>query len=405
MRRRARNLLLDLVLGSLRVTLSALSRVVPTRRSVLVAAFPETEGNAVETARALLEKYDGEVVWLREGGPVTPEVEALAAAGMRLVPKTSPAGLAAYLRAETVVFTHGLYGNPGPAPRKPIVNLWHGDGPKDVTPGRGVGARIASTWMVGSTTMWAERRAAGFGVDGDHVLLTGNARTDQLWRPAPPQALAELGITSDFVVWLPTFRRPRAIGAVRVLGSEQPTDRPDERAVRQRLLETLADRDMQLVVKPHPMDADRRDWEGCVVVDEDSLAAATTTLYSLLGAARGLVTDYSSVWVDYLLTDRPMAFVATDRDDYDRELYPTDVLDWVPGEVVDPGAEPFAEFLADLDADGALGRAQRREVGERIGLVYSRTAADDLVERLLELGVLGRSRSDRGRRNGRSSRR
>ena len=115
------------------------------------------------------------------------------------------------------------------------------------------------------------------------------------------------------------------------------------------------------------------------------------------------MTDYSSVWVDYLLTDRPVAFVVTDRHDYDRELYPADVLDWVPGEVVDPDAEPFAEFLADLDADGVLGRERRREVGERIGLVYSRTVADDLVERLLGLGVLGRSRSDRGLRNGRSS--
>jgi hypothetical protein len=398
-RRLARNLLLDVVLGLLRGTLSVLSRVVPTSRSVVVSAFPETEGNAVETARALLTAYDGEVVWLRESGPATPEVEELAARGMRLVPKSSLAGLRAYLRAEAVLFTHGLYGSPSPVGRKPIINLWHGDGPKDVTPGRGVGARIASTWMVGSTALWAERRAVGFGVPADHVLLTGNARTDQLRRPTPTAALRALGITGDFVVWLPTFRQPRAVGAVRLTGEASTEDR--DRAARERLVSALAEREMQLVVKPHPMDADRRDWAGCVVVDEARLAGASTSLYSFLGASRGLVTDYSSVWVDYLLTDRPIAFVVADRDDYDRELYPPDVLDWVPGEVV--GADPFREFLADLAADGALGRDQRRAVGERIGLVYSPTAADDLVDRLLELEVLGRSRSARGRRNGRSS--
>jgi hypothetical protein len=402
-RRRARNLSLDLVLGLLRVALTLLSRVVPTGPSVVVAGFPETEGNAVETARALLARYDGDVVWLRESGRTAPEVEELAAAGMRVVRKASARGLAAYLRAEAVVFTHGLYGNPAPAARKPIVNLWHGDGPKDVTPGRGVGASIRSTWMVGSTELWAERRAAGFGVDRDHVLLVGNARTDQLWRPTPAEGLAALGVTGDFAVWLPTFRRPRPVGAVRVVDGPRPSERAAERAVRERLVAALADRGMQLVVKPHPMDADRRAWDGCVRVDEESLAGASTTLYSLLGAARALVTDYSSVWVDFLLTDRPMAFVVADRHDYDRELYPADVLDWVPGEIVDPDADPFADFLADLDERGALGHEQRREVAERIGLVYSRTVADDLVGRLLELGVLGRSRSARGRRNGRSS--
>ena len=44
------------------------------------------------------------------------------------------AGSGAYLRAEAVFFTHGLYGSPRPSPRKPIVNLWHGDGPKDIRP-------------------------------------------------------------------------------------------------------------------------------------------------------------------------------------------------------------------------------------------------------------------------------
>ena len=133
------------------------------------------------------------------------------------------------------------------------------------------------------------------------------------------------------------------------------------------------------------------------------LARAGTTLYGLLGASRGLITDYSSVWVDYLLADRPIAFVAADRDDYDRALYPPDVLDWVPGEVVDVDAEPFAEFVADLESEGALGRERRAAVAERIGLVESRTSAADLVDRLLELGVLGRSTSARVRRNGRSS--
>ena len=95
----------------------------------------------------------------------------------------------------------------------------------------------------------------------------------------------------------------------------------------------------------------------------------------------GLVTDYSSVWVDYLLVDRPMAFLVPDRDSYTRQLLPPDVLDWAPGELVGPD-EPFVEFLADLDSDGRAGAAQRAEVATKIGLNPTHTSADDLLDEL-----------------------
>lgn len=382
-----RNLALAVVLGALRVTLRVLSHVVPRSHSVVVTASPEIEGNGLEVARALVRRYRGRVVWLRDRGPVPVEVQALAAQGMVLLSKASPAGLWAYLRAEAVLFTHGLYGSPRPSARKPIVNLWHGDGPKDVTPGRGVGALIASTYLVGSTPLFSEHQAASLQIPADRVLVTGNPRTDQFWRPPEPDRLARLGITGDFVVWMPTFRRPRAVGAVRVHGSTA-APRDDAHQELGALVDGLRARGTQLVVKPHPMDADRRRWAGAVTIEEDDLVAAGVGLYSLLGVSSGLVTDYSSVWVDYLLLDRPLAFLVPDRTSYDRALHPADVLDWVPGEVVVPGDRAFADFLADLDSGGRSGSARRRAVAERIGLNTTPTAADDLVTALVKLGVL-----------------
>lgn len=371
-----RDVAVSLVLTVLRVTLRLLDRVVPQTRSVVVTAYPETEGNGVEVARALVDRYAGRVVWLRDAGPVPPEIRELAARGLVLVPKASARGVWEYLRAEAVLFTHGLYGSP--RLRKPVVNLWHGDGPKGIAPSKHAGRLIESTYFVGSTPLFSHHQAATFGVPADRVLLTGNPRTDQLWRAVAPERLAELGITQDFVVWMPTFRTARAVGAMRSGGPVAP-----DRTGLAELAGGLRAQGRQLVVKPHPMDADRRDWPGAVTVDEAALTAAGVTLYELLGASSGLVTDYSSVWVDYLLTDRPIAFLVPDRDTYDRALYPADVLDWVPGELVDLDHEPFARFLADADAE------RRREVADRIGLNRSATSADDLVTALAKLEVLG----------------
>jgi hypothetical protein len=77
-----------------------------------------------------------------------------------------------------------------------------------------------------------------------------------------------------------------------------------------------------------------------------------------------------------------------DRDGYDRSLVPPDVLDWVPGEVVDLADRPFEEFLADVESGGRRGAELRRSVAERIGLTMTATAADDLVTLLEKLGVL-----------------
>ena len=383
-----RNGVLALTTAMLRGVLRLLGPVFPQSRSVVVAVFPQAEGNGVEVARALLRRYDGEVVWLQEG-PLPQEVAALVPGGLVVVPKAGLRGLLAYLRAEAVFFTHGLYGSPPPCRRKPVVNIWHGDGPKDIRPARGVGARIASTYLVGSSRLFSAFQADALDVPRDRLLLTGNPRTDQLWAPVPPSALARLGITGDFVVWMPTFRQARAVGAVRTRGGRD--DRAGDGCADDLgpLLSALGERRIQLVVKPHPMDADRRTGAGIVTVTDDDLVRAGVSLYGLLGSSSGLVTDYSSVWVDYLLLDRPIAFLVPDRDRYDRELFPSDVLDWAPGEVVVDGAViPFRDFVADLDAGGALGAAGRAEVVERIGLNRSRHAADGLLDELSRRAVI-----------------
>lgn len=416
-RDRVRHLGLATAQGLLRHTLRLLSLVFPQTRSVVVFGFPETEGNGVEVARALVRRYAGRVVWLQERQVPPAEVRALAAEGLVVVDKAGLRGLWHYLRAEVVFFTHGLYGSPKPCRRKPIVNLWHGDGPKDIRPDRGTGSLIPSTYLVGSTRLFTGHQAEAFGIPPERVLLTGNPRTDQFWQPVDEANLAQLGITGDFVVWMPTFRRTRPIGAVR-RWSETGTPDVDRHGLEELapLLEGLRERGLQLVIKPHPMDADRRRWDGALTITEEDLVRSGVTLYGLLGRSRGLVTDYSSVWVDYLLVDRPVAFLVPDRASYTRNLLPADVLDWVPGEVVDHDDKPFRRFLEDLDAAGQLGSAQRQEVATRIGLNLSWTAADNLVTALEERGVLstqrddgaratlaGRSTSERARRNGRSS--
>ncbi len=70
-----RDLAVTTILRLLRVTLRVLSRVVPQSHSIVVSSHPETEGNGLEITRALLERYDGRVIWLRESGEPPAELQ------------------------------------------------------------------------------------------------------------------------------------------------------------------------------------------------------------------------------------------------------------------------------------------------------------------------------------------
>ncbi|HEX4059031.1 MAG TPA: glycosyltransferase, partial [Galbitalea sp.] len=84
----------------------------------------------------------------------------------------------------------------------------------------------------------------------------------------------------------------------------------------------------------------------------------------VLGVTDILVTDYSSIFFDFLSTDRPIVFLTPDIDEYSgyRGLYLEP--DELPGPVVRSEAELVAE-LRRLDADGVSAVVARRHAAAR----------------------------------------
>lgn len=102
----------------------------------------------------------------------------------------------------------------------------------------------------------------------------------------------------------------------------------------------LNDHNLALVIKLHPFEEKLyahkiKDWaaSGIYLLTNGMLANAGYDLYEVLGAADMLMTDYSSVYFDYLLLDRPIVFVPVDLDTYAQSrgllLSPYDL--WTPG--------------------------------------------------------------------------
>lgn len=365
----------------LRLALSAL----PPRDHAVVAGFPDDEGNSVETVRALARRLP--VYWLINDPPES--VEWLlsgteARERIRLVPKDSPRAYLAYVTARYVFFTHGLYGSPEARRGRTFVNLWHGDGPKMSKRF----AEIRSTFVVAGTRLWGDQRPVYFDVDQGGVLVTGNPRIDQFARPVSADQMQALGLdaTTPFVLWMPTYRRTEYRGRrlARVRNWADATELSNSERVR-RLTGEVAEAARRLgvtvVVKPHPLDADDYAATGLRAIAGEDLRRAHVTLYQLIGHSHGLITDYSSVWTDYLAVDRPIGFYCPDLEEYEAErgLNVEGYRDLIPGPLLESPPD-FEAFLRECLDESAESRAKRVRSLELVGAETRLGASDRLLD-------------------------
>lgn len=362
------------------------SRIPPGRHAV-VAGSPDEEGNSVEVVRALAGRV--RVYWLVGDEPASLAwliSDADDAWRVTCVRKNSLRARWLYVTARYVFFTHGLYGSPQPPPTKTFVNLWHGDGPKR----RKNFAVVRSSVVVSGTLLWGGMRAQSFGLDERALLSTGNPRVDQFARPVADEGLSLLGIDPKvpLVVWLPTYRkthyRGHRLGSVRNWSdSEELSTSMSGRAMLAKLAEEARTAGVTLIVKPHPLDADEFSNTGIRVVTSAELRQAQVTLYQLLARAHGLITDYSSVWTDFLIRDKPIAFYCPDLDQYivNRGLNVDNYPALLPGPILKT-QDDFQNFFRDCLDEPEASRVRRAHSISRVGLETRPQATKRLLDAL-----------------------
>lgn len=138
-----------------------------------------------------------------------------------------------------------------------------------------------------------------------------------------------------------------------------------------------------VAIKPHPLDADGYQAMGLPVVTGDDLLREQITLYQLLGRSQGLITDYSSVWTDYLTMDRPIGFYCPDLDEYEatRGLNVEHYADLIPGPLLESVTD-FEQFLRDCLDESPASRDRRATSISLIGAETRLGASDRLLDAL-----------------------
>lgn len=369
-----------------------IDQVVPKSRRLLIATFPDGDDQGAALCFALQRAgWNGQIDWLVEGKPGDfmrwQHVRGLGSVSISFVKRNSLAGLWRFLRARWVFYTHGLYFSYHPPGGKTVVNMWHGMPIKKIWQGV-PGSYVPQPSFLLSTSPFFSgvlMRASGL---GKHRLLEcGLPRNDFLLNcrsEVAAEAAHLRGNAERLIFFLPTYRKSK-IGFITNDGVETETVLGMAEADAVRLHEWLRHSQCKLLVKPHPMSihagANFKDDDQWAMIDEHWLITKGIGLYELLSQVDLLITDSSSIFVDFLATGKPQILFFPDLEKYQqsRGLLVEPFEDYTPG----PIARDYAHLEMALDAwnggnDDWLGR--RQHLRELMIPPRTRPAAETVLE-------------------------
>ncbi len=368
------------------LALAAVNRLVPKLASkVVLHSTVDIEDGLMAVAAEVAARGQRATVLLEDPrrGPL---LRSLSRVPVRAVPKWSVRGLVHYLTARHVMTTSNLHGNLRPPATQNVVALWHGEPPTKASGLFEGSGPLRATYAPVCSTVGRAYRSAEFDIPPLQVPIVGAPRNDRMLQ-ADSRAVrqAVLGQDADRTtfLWMPSYRVTDFGGKLRsdVSGGRAEGTFPPQEL--RRIDDWLVEHDARTVLKVHHRDSSRfaGDYRAIRVLRQGELEQRGLTIYPVLSAFDALITDMSSVWVDYLLLDKPILFAFPDIEDYrdGRGLNLEPFEHWVPG----PFARTTDELLQAM-ADVVDGRDPMAEERRRARLRFHQFADSRSAARLLD---------------------
>ena len=217
-------------------------------------------------------------------------------------------------RAKAMVYCNVFIGKK--TPKQFGIYLTHGTAIKDVGPYYNL-ANTDFDYVVTAGDGTNEFMAKALKISPDRCIGLGFPRNDVL--TAPPKDLHRFfeGDFQQVIVWYPTFRQHKNGMAT---GSSDALPILHDTEAAKRLNAVAKEAGVLIVVKPHfAQDVSYiKDYNLSNIrfIDDSFFAENGLTSYEFVGSCDGMLSDYSSIYYDYLLCDKPVGLIWEDIEQY-----------------------------------------------------------------------------------------
>lgn len=175
------------------------------------------------------------------------------------------------------------------------------------------------------------------------IKRTGYPRNDFFFKDSSElkkETLKKLGFDkfSKVIVWMPTFRKSTS-KSIEDDYIKNQTGLPllETRNQLNKLNEFLKKLNIMLVLKIHPLQAElevfNESFSNINVMHNEDISQLNLQLYQFVSMTDALITDYSSISSDYMLLDKPIIYILSDYNEYNksRGIYPSNALNLMVG--------------------------------------------------------------------------
>lgn len=207
-------------------------------------------------------------------------------------------------------------------------------------------------------------------ISEEKLAITGYPRNDYLFVDDKEFCKKVLGnhYRDYTILWMPTFRKSKdgtridsyynfPLGVPCIYSKEECEN----------LNEILMQFNTTLVIKPHPVQnisiLKDLNLSNIVFIYDCDIERAEIQLYQFLGATDALITDYSSVYYDYLLTKKKIGVTIDDIDEYAKTtgFVFENPLDILKGKYI-KDVNDFIDFIQYVVSSEDLYLEQREEI-------------------------------------------
>lgn len=302
--------------------------------------------------------------------------------------------------ASLIFYTHG---NPDARMKKKeqqhIINLWHGCGYKSNKSNKSknknldfdIGLVPGAAFVPIKARLWQcnEEKVVPLGYPRYDIFNSGCKLTSIKTR----QGTFQFEEYNTVIAWLPTFRQSIIYNyaeyklitttGLPLLESYSDIDRINEKLMQTKTL---------LIVKRHPSQkkyaCEEKHYSNICFLSNEDLVESKIELYNMLTVCDSLITDYSSVGIDFLLLDKPIAYTLSDEEQYGevRGFVFENVEEYMPGHKI-LTVHDFEMFIGEISRKEDRYKDQRNRV-KNILLNPCDNYCKRLYEYLVERGFI-----------------
>lgn len=203
------------------------------------------------------------------------------------------------------------------------IYLDHGMPLKNMTNQYGFPLDYCFDYIVSQAEFFNKYLVTQYNMDANQIYVAGVPRNDQFFHKVKSLSdlYPDINNFDKIIAWVPTFRQIKDNGRVDCI-SNQPLGMPilysEEDII---TLEKYLEKQKALVViKPHPVQdlsvLKNLKCKNIRILYNDEMLSRGIQTNEFLNNCDAMITDYSGIYYDYLLTDRPIAITLDDYEEY-----------------------------------------------------------------------------------------